>query len=528
MCIFQHNSARKIDNLGGEGNMEKEHHEKSELLEELKRLKIENKKLQAERAKQAREYFNYKEVINNLSDAIYYFKIHENGLSGNFLEVNTCAYTRLGYTRAEMLNMSPLDIDFSTKEDVLKLYEIISANKQFSFESKHIRKDRTQLPVEVMAHKIEINGETFIMAVCKDISERKASEKLLNSTKEQYEKLVESSTNGIAVVQDARFVFVNKTLVKMLDAKKKEQIIGKRLSDLLDSPSQNVCKALMHQGKSHHKISCVWTSIKNRRIEAEVITIPTDFQDKPSNQLIIADLKERKQTEQLMLQAEKMNVVGQLAAGIAHEIRNPLTSLKGFVQLFRSGSMPNDMFLNIMENELERIDAISNEFLLLAKPYNLDFAPVDIKKVIVDVVRLLDTMAFSQSISIINQFKTSEAIVSGVSSELKQVFINLIKNAIESMPGGGEIIIRIEKKNAFVDVSIKDEGVGMTKDQLKKLGEPFYTTKERGTGLGLMVTHKIIHNHQGKIYVESHLNKGTLLTVRLPAYSLSSQHDSTS
>lgn len=498
--------------------MEKDiYQEKLKLLEMIKRLELENEKLKAEKAKHEEDYLNYKNVIDKISDAMYFFKIYKNGLSGHFLEVNEAAYARLGYTRAEMLNMSPFDLDVHKKEDVLKLYEQIMVHNQIMFESAHVRKDGSHLPVEIKVHKIVINEETFIFAICKDISERKRSEKVLNNTKEQYEKLVESSTNGIAVVHEGKFVFVNQTLVNMLAAKKKTQILGKRLSDLLGPSSTHVCGTLTQQSRTHDKVYCNWKTFKNREITTEVVSIPIDFQEKPSNQLSIADVTERKQTEQMMLQAEKMNVVGQLAAGIAHEIRNPLTSLKGFIQLFRSGSVPNDMFLEIMESELERINAISNEFLLLAKPYNLDFTLVDLKKIIVDVVRLLDTMAFSQSISIITQFKTSEAIVRGISSELKQVFINLIKNAIESMPGGGEITVVIQKKKMLIEVSVQDMGGGMTKDQINRLGEPFYTTKEKGTGLGLMVTHKIIHNHLGEINVKSHLDKGTVITVKLPA-----------
>ncbi|WEG14597.1 PAS domain S-box protein [Pullulanibacillus sp. KACC 23026] len=495
--------------------LEQDYKERNELLKEIKRLKIENDALKY-MAKKERRYINYKQVINKITDAIYFFKVEE-GRSGHFIEVNECAHARLGYTREEILNMSPLEIDIMSEEQIMLVYEKISKRKQISFESYHVCKDGTHLPVEIKLHKIDIRNEEYIVAVCRDISDRKESEKVINNAKEQYEKLVESSTNGVAVVQDGIIVFTNQTLVKMLGVTCKEALLEKSLIQFLDSSSQQDYSLLTKQGQTHEKLSCTWKKLDGSDLYTEVITIPTNFDEKPSNQLIIQDVSERKQNEQMMLQAEKMNVVGQLAAGIAHEIRNPLTSLKGFVQLFRSDSVPNELFLSIMESELERINVISNEFLTLAKPYNLDFFPVDLKMTLSSVISLLETEAFKQSVTIISQIKSDDLVVNGISTELKQVLINLMKNAIEATLDGGNLYIQAEKREDFIEITIKDEGIGMTTDQLKRLGEPFYTTKELGTGLGLMVTYKIIQNHFGKIKVQSKRNEGTIVTVKLPA-----------
>ncbi|MEB1808443.1 MAG: PAS domain S-box protein [Bacillaceae bacterium] len=372
---------------------------------EMDRLhqEIEHLKLELNAYKQMAQNFSdsekaFDQLFNNISDGVYYFKVYKNGRAGKFINVNQIGYTRLGYTREEILKMSPVDIDIHEEDEVIQLVEAIFHNETHIFETVHISKEGKQIPVEIKAHTFDVEGEKYILSVCRDITVRK-------------------------------------------------------------------------------------------------------------------------QTEQMMIQAEKMNVAGQLAAGIAHEIRNPLTSLKGFVQLFRSGTIPNDVFLNIMEDELERIDLISSEFLSLAKPVTTDFTKVNLHVLLKDIIALLDTEAFKQSISISTVFETEETSVLGVSSQLKQVFINLIKNSIEVMPDGGNILIKIEKEKEYLNVSIEDKGAGMTEEQLSRIGEPFYTTKEAGTGIGLMVTYTIIENHNGKVNVKSKLNEGTTFTVQLPVIS---------
>ncbi|WP_216827439.1 ATP-binding protein [Alkalihalobacterium elongatum] len=337
----------------------------------------------------------FERLFHNISDAVYYTKVYRDGMPGNFIKVNNIAYSRLGYTHEEMLKMSPLDIDFHEKEELLQIIQNIYLNETLTFETVHVCKNGQHIPVEIKTHTLDVEGEKYVLSVCRDISVRKKA-------------------------------------------------------------------------------------------------------------------------EQMLVQAEKMNVVGQLAAGIAHEIRNPLTSLKGFVQLFRSGTIPNETFLHVMEDELERIDLISSEFLSLAKPANSDFCDVNLNDILKDVVALLDTEAFKQSITIITKMGNEVTIVPGVNNQLKQVFINLIKNAIEVMPNGGTITLKLETKNDTVFVSIQDEGCGMTVEQLNRLGEPFFTTKETGTGIGLMVTYTIIENHNGKVDVKSILHEGTTFTVQLP------------
>lgn len=494
------------------------------LRKENEQLKLEieylTHELTASKESRARESdksdIRFKRLFNHLTDAVYYFKIYDDGSAGNFIEVNETACQRLGYSREEMLALSPKDIDGLEAEEIKPIIDDVYDNDSTTFETVHVRKDGGRIPVEIKTHRFVVEGEMYLLSVCRDITERKNSEREIREAKEQFENIVESSTNGITILQDGKWVFANKAALTLFDAKTKEELLGRSIYDMLHPEFHMECKEIVKKGGIHPRLYRVWTTLRGKEVHTEVVSIPTTFQGKDANELIIQDITEQKKSDSMMIQAEKMNVVGQLAAGIAHEIRNPLTALKGFVQLFRSGTIPNEMFLNIMEAELERIDVISSEFLTLAQPANTDFNTVDMRDLVSNVIDLLDTEAFKKSISFVVENNVKETDVNGISSQLKQVFINLIKNAIEVMQNEGTITITFKNHEGFILISVHDEGVGMSEEQLKRLGEPFFTTKQNGTGLGLMVTYRIINQHNGEVNVESKVNAGTTFTVKLP------------
>jgi PAS domain S-box-containing protein len=230
------------------------------------------------------------------------------------------------------------------------------------------------------------------------------------------------------------------------------------------------------------------------------------------------DVTEYKQAEQALRNAETMHLVGQLAAGVAHEIRNPLTTLKGFVQLLHEDTVAtkHKEYTGIMLSEIDRIELIIKEFLILAKPQSVQYHDIDLGILIQNTVKLFDTQAILKNVQIDIQLEETLPHIHGEPNHLKQVFINLLKNATEAMPNGGTIRIVAQHNQKQVKISIIDEGVGIPKHLLPKLGQPFYTTKEKGTGLGLMVSYNIIENHQGSIQVISEVNKGTRFDIFLP------------
>ncbi|WP_312473546.1 ATP-binding protein [Neobacillus sp.] len=216
-------------------------------------------------------------------------------------------------------------------------------------------------------------------------------------------------------------------------------------------------------------------------------------------------------------QKEKLVVIGQMAAAIGHEIRNPLSSLKGFTQLQQERNPNGNNFYPIMIQEIDRINSIVNDLMYLGKPRDIKFEKASIEEIIAYTLSITQQQVDREGVTV-------ETIIAGPlppidceEKQLKQVFINLIKNAIEAMPNGGQIRIKVEvSAEGKLSISIEDEGYGISEENIANLVEPFFTTKKDGTGLGLMVTSQIIKDHNGELKIDSNIGKGTKVHVTLP------------
>jgi len=178
-------------------------------------------------------------------------------------------------------------------------------------------------------------------------------------------------------------------------------------------------------------------------------------------------------------------------------------------------------YYEIISSEVERIELILSELLIFAKPQSVKYNKKDIRILLSQVMTLLDSEAIMNNIQFATEFSPCITHINCAVNQLKQVFINFIKNSIESMPNGGRITIEVKSEHeSEMLIRLTDQGCGIPKEVLSRLGEPFYSTKEKGTGLGFMVSKKIIENHSGKISVQSEINKGTVIEIRLPIYIL--------
>ncbi|WP_025026978.1 ATP-binding protein [Caldalkalibacillus mannanilyticus] len=252
-------------------------------------------------------------------------------------------------------------------------------------------------------------------------------------------------------------------------------------------------------------------------IDIEVTNVPIIVNSRIVGVYWIAkDITNQKQAEEYMVKSEKLSIAGQLAAGIAHEIRNPLTSLKGFLQLMNRSGESKEEYFQIMRDELDRIELILSELLMLAKPQATLFQEKDIRTILLQVVTLLESQALLNNVLIQTLFADTPLPCYCDEHQIKQVFINMMKNGIESMTNGGLFLIETVKEKEFMMIRFIDHGKGISADLIQKIGEPFYTTKERGTGLGLMVSYKIIESHGGSIRIQSEVGKGTTFEVLLP------------
>ncbi|WP_075619105.1 ATP-binding protein [Paenisporosarcina indica] len=228
------------------------------------------------------------------------------------------------------------------------------------------------------------------------------------------------------------------------------------------------------------------------------------------------DITDLKETESMLRQSEKMAVLGELAAGIAHEIRNPLTTIKGFMQMHQEKSIKIEDHIDVLVSEIDRINSICSELLLVAKPTDINFSNQNINTIVREVVQLMSTEASLQN-SQLNLIEDNQFNAYCNDSQLKQVFINIIKNALEAISTNGEVTITIYEKNEdYFAIKFEDNGCGIEETRIKHIGEPFYSVKEKGIGLGMTVSFRIIGTHKGSIHITSQVKMGTSVELLLP------------
>ena len=344
----------------------------------------------------------------------------------------------------------------------------------------------------------------------------------LVSTKEYLEAYFNNTTDSIAVYDlKGKVIQVNRSFVQKFQVDEKN-IVGSK-TDFLPFTNEEYMKSYFYQIKDEGSFSFEAKSTTRKEKQVEVSVTVTPIKNEKSEiiafVLLMKDITEKKLTEEALLQSEKLSVIGELAAGVAHEIRNPVTVLQGFVQLLSQQNPKQEIdYYSIMKVELERINQITNEFMALAKPHAVIMNKQDIKKLIKEVTSFLESEALLHQVELNVHFNdTTPIFVKCEYNQIKQVLLNVIKNSIEAIPqSGGKIDLSLEESERHIGITIMDDGKGIPKDLVDKIGQPFFTTKETGTGLGLMVSMKIIENHGGSFSIKGLENKGTIVRIILP------------
>ena len=292
----------------------------------------------------------------------------------------------------------------------------------------------------------------------------------------------------------------------------KEKALGAIAADFVE-PSKNITKEALESVMVYAQQAGL--AIHNAFMYQELKAFSLQMEEKI--QKTTADLRK---TEAQLVRSDKLAALGQLAAGIAHEIRNPLTSINILIHSL-TGNYPagnsHREDLKVIAEEINRINEIVDQFLRFAKPAPPRLEKAEVLSIIEETLQLLRPQIEKQRIEVRKEFQPLPLILMD-REQMKQAILNLLLNAVQAMPKGGHLSLkgRLPEEDRWMKLSIQDSGVGIPGEDIDKLFDPFFSTKEGGIGLGLSITHRIIDQHDGKIEVESAPGKGTLFTVWLP------------
>lgn len=363
-------------------------------------------------------------------------------------------------------------------------------------------------------------GVIEVIGSCVDITARKKAELSLRESESKYRLITENMSDILMLLNNqGKIIYASPSLnmvlgypsisyvgvraFKLIHPEDRDKVmIGYKESLKKILPSQIEARFL-HSSGNWVLIDGVGTPVFNSNGEMEHFIV------------VGRDITEKRRAEEHLAKTEKLAIVGELAAGVAHEIRNPLTSIKGFIQLFQQG-MHKPEYFNVIFDEFQRLEDILQEFLNLAKPQTSQLKKNDLNSILQDVTTLFQSESHLKNVQIYQKNDVTLPQIICDRNQVKQVFINLIRNSMEAIVHEGIIKIAgsIEKENVLI--KIIDNGIGISEERLKRLGEPFYSNKEKGTGLGLMLCFRIIRQHNGTIFVKSTENQGTTVEVRFP------------
>ena len=455
-------------------------------------------------------------------------------LKGTFLYGNKKAEELTGYAREELIGKSFLKLNLLPGKYLAraaKLLVLSAMGKPTGPDEFEITKrDGNRIWVEINTTLIKQAGGTIVIGFVRDITERKHIEEALRFSDAAFKSIQES-----VIATDTEYIITrwNKVSEQIYGVKASEAI-GKKLFDVIEIvetlPSENAkrFKKLETQGyyqeeQLHRtKHAEVWVDVSVQAIETNGrhygwVALATDITERKQAE------EREKQLQQELILASRLASIGEMASGVAHEINNPLTGVIGFAQLLMRRDIADDIRedLEVINKEAQRVAEVVSGLLAFAHQRKPGREYVDINQLILEILKLRSCQMQVNNIHLVNRLDPDLPQTVADGNQLQQVFLNIILNAEQAMVkahGGGNLSVKTEQVNDSIQVSVADDGPGISQENLDKVFNPFFTTNEvgQGTGLGLSICHGIVTQHNGKISAKSKLGKGATFIVELP------------
>lgn len=344
----------------------------------------------------------------------------------------------------------------------------------------------------------------------------------LEKSRSHTDVIMESMVDGVITLDnDGKLTNINDAAVKISGLGKEN--IGKNWFEvLIDQVSlQTLILETLHTGKIFIGNEVVFTRSDGSTVPLSVSTSTLRNKERILGTVIVfKDLSERKVFENWVRRIDRLAAVGELAAGVAHEIRNPLAAISGSAEILLdeiSADNPSRKFGDVIVREIARLNGIVEDLLYFAKPSKNYISETDPNKLVSETLTLLSPSLKKDFVVLIKDFEPDIGMIAVDSGLIKQVLVNLLLNAAQALPPqGGEVRVRTRKVQEGIVIDVIDTGSGISSEDLPRIFDPFYTTKDRGTGLGLAVSNKIVEIHHGHLQVESKQGEGTTFTLFLP------------
>ncbi|MGQ9546401.1 MAG: PAS domain S-box protein [Dehalococcoidia bacterium] len=440
------------------------------------------------------------------------------------VEANQRFADMLGYTLEEVQQLHTWDWDRNfPPEKLLEMGRNVD-EKGVHLETKHTRKDGSVVDVDISINAATFNGQKLIFCICRDVTERKKMERALRTAAQQWRDTFDSITDAISIHdRDYRIQLANKAFTDLYNMELC-QVVGKHCYELHrgDKP----ISGCPHQQTLVTKKPAMGEFYESH-LGKYILESTSPVFDKEGEVIatihVTRDVTAQKQQNERLMMADRLASLGELVAGTAHELNNPLTSILGFSHLLMEKELPDDIRedLKLINSEAQRAVSITQSLLAFARRHATTKHPTQINNVIEDVLKLRAYELKVNSIQVEKQLAPDLPEIIIDYFQMQQVFLNIINNAEYFMVeahGRGTLTIATRRQNDNVVISIADDGPGIPEENLRRIFDPFFTTKPpgRGTGLGLSICHGIVTEHGGQIYAESQLGKGTTILVELP------------
>ena len=420
-------------------------------------------------------------------------------------------------------------------------HSILASRKPFtSLENTNLHKDGRRVMLETSGVPIFDKNGNFsgYRGIDRDITERKRAEEALHISEEKYRLLFENASDAIFVAQDEMIKFPNPQL-SLLTGYSPEELTSKPFKHFVHPEDSDMVVEMHKKRLQGHNVPSTYSfraiTKTGEILWVEVNKVIITWEERPASLSFLRDITQQKKIEAQLLQAQKMEAIGQLAGGVAHDFNNLLTAIIGYGHLLKNEAGKDDRMSSYVGQILsaaERAAILTNDLLTFSRKQIINPKPVNLNKIIKDMESLL-LRVIGEDIELSTVLRDTDLIIMADSTQIDQILMNLATNAQDAMPKGGRFIISTDlmelngeyikaygygKPGTYALLSVEDTGTGMDGKTRERIFEPFFTTKEvgKGTGLGLSMVYGIVKQHDGYINVYSEPGRGTTLKILLP------------